>query len=274
MGKFLIPMWYYESGYSGTVSGLSLSMSGESDGYEVYKGFSTDDREYLKYTGYVVMTNPYVSSGTQGAVVVSNHLLSSTSNKLYLQKDDNSGFTSPTTKIISAVYGDGVADGTGSYLYAGGSPITGTTKSLIIYSGDTEYQYYRFWVDPTNNQRLQILTHGIVYDTPDNYRIEEKTFNYKYHNSMVYDNLLGNVYYDGLQNNGIKKTHELNFEYVNNTDKGQLLSIFQLGKGGLPVWFLDDLTDNETWMYCGINSMKISEPYAGYFTINLNLMEY
>lgn len=275
MGKFLVPMSYYTSGYSGTVNDFTLTMSGATVGYEVYKAFSTDDKEYLKYTGYIVMSNEYVSSGTQGTVVVSNHLLSSTSNKLYLQEDDNSGFSTPTTKTIAAIYGDGeIGDDTFNYLYAGSSPITGITKSLVIYPGSTSYQYYRYWVTPTSNQRIQMLTHGILYDVPDNYRLESKSFEYSYRGSEVYENLLGTIYYDGVQNNYLKKTHTLEFQYLNETDKNTLLTIFQLGKGGLPIWFIDDTSDNTSWIFCGMKTMQVSEPYINYFNVTIKLVEY
>ena len=277
MAKILIPMWYYDSGYAGTVSGLSLSMSGQDTGYEVYKAFTSDDREYLKVTSSnIIMTSPYTASGTQGVVMISEDFFTSTSNLLYLYKDDNIGFSSPTVKLMSAIYGDGTSGGGGTYIYAGGSPITGRTKTFAEYIGtETSYQYFRFTIGPAPlDQEIIHLCHGIVYDLPDGYRVQDQNFNYKYSNSIVRTNLVGNIYWDGFQNNSIKKSHALMFEYLNSTQKDMLLNIFQLGKGGLPVWFIDDETDNDTWMFVGMTTMTVSEPYVEYFNVTINLVEY
>lgn len=269
--KILVPIYYYDAGYSDTVSGLTLTMSDELTGYESYKAFTTDDREYMKYTGNLYMSNAFTTSGIQGLVVVSDEWSEDDTDRIYLESSDTLAGTY-TAKTISAVYGDSTS-GT-SYFYPTTST-TGKTKSFAQYStADTSYKYYRIRCQHTSSQRFQNITHGYVYDLPDGYRIEDQNFNYTYKNSIVKTNLVGNIYWDGLQNNSIKKSHALTFEYLTSTQKETLLDIFKLGRGGLPVWFIEDETDNNTWMYAGMKTMTVSEPYVDYYKVTINLVEY
>jgi len=275
--KILVPMWYYSSGYAGSVSSLNLTMTSEELGFEAYKAFTTDDREYMKFAStHLEMENPYINSGTQGGILISSDFFTDTSNLLYLYKDDNSGFSSPDVKYIQTLYGDGDTGGGGQYIYAGASPITGTTKTLAIYNGtEVSYQYFRFTVAPAPlDQEVTTLTHGIVYDMPDTYRIEDYSTGYEYRKSRVYTNLLGTIYWDGLQNNLVKRTHVLEFQYLNEAQKDELIAIFELGKGILPVWFIDDTSDNDTWMYCAMKTASVTEEVVDYYTVILNLEEY
>jgi len=271
----LVPMWYYDSGYAGTVSDLSLSMSGELIGYEAYKAFTTDDREYLKVTNSNIdMTSPYTCSGlVQGVVMVSEDFFTSTSNALYLYKDDNQGFSSPTVKNISTIYGDGTSGG--SYIYAGGTSITGRTKTFATYTADTSYQYYRFTIGPSPlNQKINLLCHGGVYTIPSGYRIQDYETKFTNRGSVVKTNLLGNVFWDGLQNNSLKREHQLVLEYMTGEQKDELVSIFTLGRGILPVWFIDDENDNDTWMYAAMTSMSVTETAVEYYNVTIDLREY
>jgi len=269
--KILVPAHYYDTGYAGVVSGLTLSMAGELDGYEAFKAFTTDDKEYLKYTAPIYMSNPYTQNLTQGLVIISDSWMEDDTERVYLENSSTLGGTY-TAKNISAVYGDGTNGGT--YIYPENA-ITGVTKCFAIYSStDTAYRYYRVRLTAAESQRFQIITHGYVYDVPDGYRLMPLDTSYTYRNSVVRANLVGIIYLDGLENNKIKRQHTLQLDYMNSTQKTMLLDIFKLGKGGLPMWFIDDENDKNTWIFAKMVSMTVVEDYVEYYKITINMEEY
>lgn len=271
MAKLIVPMHLFDSGYAGAVNNLKLNMYGESTGFEVHKAFTTDDREYLKITDGIDLAYPFVKNGTQAIFLLSDDFLSDETNKLYLYKDTTENYLSSTLKTPIAVYGDGAIEST---YFTAATALSGLTKSIIIYPADNQFQYYRILISPISSQRIQSLMHGIIYDLPDGYRLSNREYGYKYSGSIIKTNLVGNIFFDGVQNNGVKRSHTLSYEYLSETDKDFLLDIFKLGKGGLPMLFADDVFDNRTWMIIGIKSMSVTEKYAGYYDITLNIQEY
>jgi hypothetical protein len=271
MAMLLIPMHYYNTGYKGSAAKLNSSMAGELTGYEIYKGFSSDTKEYLKVTGNIDITYPYVNGGVQAVAVISDNLLSSTTNKLYLYKAALPDYSNAIIKTPAIKYGDGITSDT---YFSTLFPVDRQTKSIAVYSNDTAYNYYRISITPASQQKIQMLMHGVLNTLPDGYRLSERDYSYKYNYSSVKINLVGNVYYDGLQNNGVKRTHTLSYEYLSEVDMLNLLDYFKLGKGGLPMYFVDDENNPDSWMLCGITSMNVTEKYAGYFNATLNIFEY
>lgn len=252
--KILIPYHYYSTN-------INIALTGETTGYEIRKALSPDLREYSKVSAsantdfnYSSVTNSYKS----GLLLVSDtfNVLTDSFN---IYKSLSADYSSATGLSYENYYGS-----------------TGTDKFLKIFPAEstTDYKYFRIDITGTTSaHNVNHICHGYVFELPETFRNVDQSFDYRYPLSEVSVNLKGKIYFDGWQTNGLKQDHTLQFEWLNSTEKNKLIDMFQLGKGGLPVWFIEDETDVNTWKLVAMKTLTISEPYTQYFKVEITLRE-
>lgn len=262
--KILVPMHYYTSGFSGD-SSYNITMSSENTGYEARKAFTVDRNEFLEYTNEIIMGTKFASAGTQGVYMDSDEIFDSTSKNFHLKR--NTTIQTPT-----GVWGHSNVEVSGDHVEVS-SGVTGRVLMLASYSSQGSYFDYRFSITNATNDRIQSLMHGVLYDMPGNYS-EEREVAYEYPKSKTYSNLLGNIRFDGLSTPGIKRKHTVIFNEVNSTDRDLLITIYTLGKGGAPILWVGDTSNDSTWMVCGMKELVVTEPYVDAYNLSLTLEEF
>ena len=262
--KILIPMHYITSGFSGD-SSYNISMASETTGFEARKAFTVDRNEYLEYTAEIIMGTKFASTGTQGVFMDSDEVFDSTLKNFHLKR--NTTIQTPT-----AIYGHENLEVSGDHIESAGA-ITGRALMLAVYSSQGAYYDYRISIINATNDRIQQLMHGILYDLPVNY-LETRDYTYVYPQSRTFNNLLGAIKFDGLDNPGLKRTHTAIFSDMNSTDRNTLITIFTLGKSGLPILWVNDTSDDSTWMVAGMKSLTITEPYVEAYSAELEMEEF
>lgn len=240
--KILLPNQNY-------AENMTFSVENEVTNYEIKRAFSYDMDEYAKITpgSYVFMDFTSTNSGTPGLL-----LLAETYNAApILVTDDNAGFASATTLNISASYGD--------------------TLQLREYANNPGERYFRLDLNSVSTEEIKNIIYGRVYNLPEG-RLEDNEMVSSYYKSKVFSTLDGTVKYSGVLTHIRNKT-SINFEYLNSTDKDMLLNIYLYSKGTLPVWFIEDSSDESTWMQVMMKTINIREPFAGYFKVSISMEE-
>ena len=154
------------------------------------------------------------------------------------------------------------------------SPLSsyGTDKKLYMYQ--TVGSYYQHKIIAPINSSLYHITYGSLQSLPDSKLMIQRDYNYTLPGSSVDINLNGEISWSGYQNNGLKRSGTLIFEFMDSSEKDTVLNIFKYGKGCLPMWFIDDITDESTWMLLSLRTLRITEPYVDYFTAEISWEEF
>lgn len=241
MSYILIP----EQNYCG---GINFYSDIETAGYELNKSYSTDTKEFSKLSGIsnLYFNFPSVAAdGTQALLFWSYNYNGS----IILETSSDPDFETISPMIIQSSYG--------------------IFKRLIVYSNQGSL-YYR--IKPTGADiDLIKVNFGRLIQIPENFRVRFQSKNLKYENSTVYNNLLGQIRYDGFENNGIQASYKLEFNYLDEQDRDLLVEIFKLGKGCLPLWFIEDVQDEESWALVEFKELQYEEPAPGYFNISISV---
>ena len=235
MSYVLIPTFYYDGFFS-------ISMAGELAGYEAKKTFSPDIIEYTKSTAPIKITETYLDTSSIAMMYIGG------------------------TGFISL----GEYNGS-SYITKTPTGIYGTTKKLYLY-----YRSYNpmHQVSTTNGTIVNHIMYGKWIVLPDSKFRIERNFAYSYQGSEVNINLNGGITFDGIANNGVKRQGTLSFEYLTPAEKDLIVDIYNKGRGCLPLWFIDDIYDENSWILCSWKTLKLTEPFAAYFNIDISLVEF
>ncbi|BDQ01951.1 MAG: hypothetical protein KatS3mg036_0505 [Ignavibacterium sp.] len=228
---------------------INFSCDEQLSQYELRKAFSTDTKEYalIPSTSRIYFSYPQINPGTQALVLWTENYTATP----VVQSSTEEDFET----IIN--------------MNAGG--IYGLNKKLIIYSNQGS-NYYR--INPTGvDLRLKNLSFGRLYSLPSDFRLEIQSTTHKYELSKVYFNLLGQTKYDGFANQGLRKSYTLEFNFITEAEKQNLIQVFTLGKGCLPMWLIEDLNNSESWIFGIFRGLTYMEPYAGYFNVSISIQE-
>ena len=174
------------------------------------------------------------------------------------------------------VYGDGTIHASGVATYPQVSDeILEPAQTIMYFSSDVVHNYFSFFISAVGsvnaNNFIQQLVYGVLYTLPEN-EIFERVTNYSYQGTIDYTEL-GKPILDSLHSPGVKRSFNLQFDYLDEDEMNGLRDVFVAGKGGLPMLYIGDLDDTDTWIYCTISTMAIEEPQPCYFTVSLNLEE-
>jgi hypothetical protein len=229
---------------------INFSVESEVSNYELKRAYSSDIKEYAKIPAASKISFDFsaINSGTQALLIWSKNY----SGTPAMQSSSSYDFSVINTLNIASAYG--------------------TNKKLVVYSnqGSLFYRINPIGVDVD----LKQMSFGRLYNLPNSARLENRTHSYKYELSEIYFNLLGEKRYSGFENQGMRRSHNLDFEYLSETDKNTLIDIFTLGRGCLPVWYIDDPNDATSWMLVKLKELNYSEPYAGYFNVSISMEEF
>lgn len=246
MAKILIPMNYYSN------ANLTLSQTGEIAGYEIRKSASSDNSEYAKISPGSLAYYSYQSVNMleeMGVMVKSDTLLADI-------ELESSGDAIAYNHVLNlATYGS-------------------QGLSLYRYVQNTGERFYRISHNSEGTENFQNITLGTLIDMPDGFLKQDKQYDYNYNGSSVSSNLTGKIRYDGWENGGTRRNTQIVYEYLSPEEKDKLIEVFKLGKGVMPVWFIEDETDSNTWMMISMTSMFIAEPSADYFNVSINVEEF
>ena len=220
MGYILIPMSYYGS--------LTTAMTGQHQGFEIQKMLSSDLREYCKFTSDLYLTYSLENQSTYRA------LLKIGAGNISSFYDFTGG--SYTLRTPLATFGSG---------------------NMTIKEYQTVGSYYQHKISAPINSEFNHLCYGILQPLPDSKLRIERDYNFTLPGSSVDINLNGKISYSGFQNNGIKRAGTLTFEYMSSSEKDTLLNIYKLGKGCLPLWWIEDTSNTDTWMQLSLRTMKL-----------------
>lgn len=231
---------------------MNFKITSETTDYEIKRAFSPDSYEHAKVdtNDFVYMDFSSINSGTPSLLIWNRDNTLVTNPILVSDIDDN--FNTPTTLNISVSYGDG-------YL------------RLFEYSNNPGELFLRLYLQNTITEEIRAIVYGRIYNLPDG-RLEDRSQSFKYFKSKVTVGLSGIINYSGLQTS-LRKKNKIKFEFLDLNDKDILETIFLASKGFLPVWFIEDETDPDTWIQVIMNTFNIKEPFAGYFTVEISMEE-
>jgi hypothetical protein len=221
-------------------TGMSISMAGEQSGFEARRLLSADMREKVYITGEINLVFPRTFSGQPALVYAGD---------------------GEVTDLLSGTKG--------TYIKRTEVATYGIYKRLTLYN-QTDDLSHRI----TASGQLIHLTYGILHQLPEGKMLTTRSTVLKYEKSEVKFNLSGNLSYDGIMNNGPRSSFTLAFEYLSDIEKDKLVDIFKTGRGVLPMWFIDDLNDEATWKLIRMVTMGIKEPYAGYYSVSIEVKEF
>lgn len=255
-----------------TYNNLSISMSvASSSTYEPRKAFTSDLGEYGKIKDLIILTYPYTSVGTQGLLIKSDTVLNDTGKQIVLMNSLTLNRGDYTSITPTSVYGN--ASISGDSLINNNNP----TDVLVLgeYPNDSTWRYYAVYLSGSSDyENIHSMTHGILYDIGSGHRLEEQSFDYDFPQFNIRYSLLGKTRWNGWKNTKNQRSHNLQLRGISKEMKDVILNIFTLGKGGLPIWFIDDESDSNTWMYVYIPTMNLTEPNDRMYNITLQLMEF
>jgi len=243
-------------------------------GFETQYALDTDKNSYMLVDtgssnsltiGYITSSLPTEFSEYYPCCYMRSTTVGGNNVKLQYS-NDSSSFSDYT---ISTLYGDGV--NSGSYIgFTSGSEV----ESIAIFNQKNLYKYFKFYIQNSlnNNNKLQSMMNGLYITLPDS--AEDYDVDYTYHGHEVTKTQFGNVRFSGWQNSGNRRKKAMKFEYITATQKDMLVKIFELSKGGLPLLYVDDETNNSTWMQCYMGTLTVTEPIAEAFSVTFDLEEY
>jgi len=154
------------------------------------------------------------------------------------------------------------------------SGASGRIRALAEYPSQSSYYNYSISCSSASDDSIQGLMHGLLYSLPDNNQSEVQSYTLQYPKSRVYNNLIGGVKFDGLSTPGYKRQVTAKWNEVSSTQRDTMVTIFTLGKGGLPVLFVNDVTDANSFYVVGMKSLTVTEPYVEAFNVSLLMEEF
>jgi len=181
------------------------------------------------------------------------------------------GNTDPPTDEhhIAALYGDGELDlppGNANTLYY--TPQANGRHTTLVVLNDDVYKYNRFLTendaaenDPLEN--FEIIFHGLLVPLPSRL-LQEYGESRKFFGVDQFFSLIGRPKWTGYATSGPRRSLPFRWAHISDDDADLLRLIMDALRGGLPVWYMQDLDDNETWMMCRVaESLGIEETGAG-----------
>lgn len=258
------------------VSNMTAEMASEQTTFELYKALSVDDYEYARITDDMKFTFPYIPTGkTWGLYIKMEKFLEDADNYWDIGIADESSYTEYDRQDAVTLYGDGTI--LGGLIRSGvGGEIEGITQTFAELTDlEDGYFYIRHQCLPQRSPAVRCynLVYGMIYDLPDGQQLEGRTFTYEYPDSTGFTKLLGGVTHSGYSNNGPKRATTLSWKYLTEAQKDELIEMFKLGRGGLPVMYFPDTADKTTWMYCVMKTLTLEETHTKYYTISIDLQE-
>lgn len=257
-----------------TTNGYGYVSSGTFDeGFEIRKAFDTD-------------MNSYAKAGVDTTVYLSyeNNLI-----KLY-------GYSSVWDEAIllhysymdkvSGIYTGGNTWGDGEDIVCYGEYIENLTDSwvdldaeeadakLLMVSGNPilEKVNRMTFEYGTEDYKVHNLSIGKLIEVPDPMTTVNRP--YKYYGSSMNQTTIGTVTWDGWANQGSKDSRDMEFKYLNTTQKNDLIYAYFFSRGGLPIWIIENVDDTHTWYKMKIvGDMSIKEPSTEYFDVNFTVEE-
>lgn len=255
--------------------GFTATVDSNINSFETYKAFSTDNGEYYRYNGTTSLAFDRVFIDSPQAVMYyGDEILVSAATEIRLFTDDEYP-VSPvdmTLKVPQAVYGDGTINGTGLFF---ATEFDALSLSLVTYTEETAFTYFALHCPYEKARpRFYNITAGILVELPNYKQKATKSIARKYVSSGYDNSVVGRPLWKGMLDNNLRRNFTLQFEFLTPDQRNTVLRIFKRGNGALPMWYIPDLTDNTTWVYCSLPSMSVSEPYAEYFNVDLKVEEY
>jgi len=238
-----------------------------------YITMPTSSNGYINYSYYTQSSNPDEFSTSKMAMYISTDTLFFNTNQNWRFKYSTNSGSTYTNYTVQEIYGDGTAGPT--YCRCNSTSSNAKIFKSIYESNSTvKYKWFNFKVEYPNlrEQRFFEMMHGWLIDLPD--PIEAYEIQNNYFGSKITTTTFGNTKFSGWHNYN-RKTIQLNFEFLTNSQKNLIVKIFELSKGGLPILFIEDEEDKSTWFIGFIKSpLTLSEPIAEAFNIEMQIEEY
>jgi hypothetical protein len=255
---------------------FQVTMSVETPNFRIYKALSSDKNEYAIVNTNIDLKYPWVATCSQAVYIEAYDYFFNLDNISHLQIASSSDYTDVVNLSCSKVYGTSVEISDYGYNQIALTNWPSNSQVISLWPAATKYQYYRW--NQTNphasQEKMYVFMHGILMNLPNGYMIEDKTTEYRYPKSSTDRNLLGDITFDGVQNTGYQRSFNLEFQYLPSSSMSELVDMYKLGKGGLPVLFVEDSADVSTWIICGMKNLSVKEIVAGGFNVSFELQEF
>ena len=177
----------------------------------------------------------------------------------------------------STFYGDGTihASGVATYPGTGGNRLY-SKQTIMVFPPDAINDTFRFSTYVVGNAHpnsfIQELIYGVLYTLPSN-EVLDRTTGFSYTTPTVQYTELGKVITNGFHSTKIKRKLALKFDYLTSDEVNGIRDIFLAGRGGLPILYIQNEDDTDSWVYCTLPNMTIEEPIPCYYEVTLSLEE-
>ena len=260
------------------IPNFSYATSSEyTQSFEFRKAISPDLDEYAKFNDDFFVGFAYENVDAvynKGVLLSSDTWFANADNRIVLKSSDEQNYSSASIKPVLNSYGGAVGIGTYPCNSVKPSPVVTTgEKCLIKYDNDNSYKYHYIDVSGSEIQKIQNITHGILIDVSDFKTMEYKE-NKDYRQTKVTQTLRGEITWDGYSQSSTTKTFTLEFNNTTEDEKDKIIYLFKLGKGGLPIWVIEDEDDTDTWSMVKMTTANVTEPYDKMFNISITCEEF
>lgn len=262
--------------------GLPASIDNDPDNSFICIGYGTGvigTDVYWVFDESALGVTPFLKSKPRGLYIKSDTAFFDTDSSNYTIYQLGRGVEEISVSGVAPAlfYGDGTAHASGIATYPGtGDNRLYSKQTLMVYSADAINNTFRFNTRSIGNAHpntfIQELIYGVLYTLPTN-EVYDRTTGYTYGAPTIQYTELGKPITNGFHSTKIKRKLALKFDYLTSDEVGGLRDIFLAGRGGLPMLYIQDDDDTDTWIYCTIPNMTIEEPIPCYFDVTFTLEE-